>query len=143
MQVPVNYLAVLACGVASMILGSIWYGPLFGKMWIKEMGFDKMSETEREAAKKGMYKSYALSFVGSLVMAYVLAHALVFAQTYLKASNESAAFQAAFWNWFGFIAPVTMGNVLWGRQSWKLWMVSNAYQLVQLMIFACILVYWK
>ncbi len=141
--VSINCWAVLVCGVVSVVLGSIWYGPLFGKMWIHEMGFDKMSESEREAAKKGMMKSYVLSFIGALVMAFVLAHSLLFAESYLKISGISAGLQAGFWSWFGFIAPVTMGNVLWGRSSWKLWFVSNGYQLIALLVYGVILASWK
>ena len=142
-MVQVNYLAILACGVASIVLGSIWYGPLFGKMWIKEMGWDKVDSSKQAEMKKGMYKSYSLSFIGSLIMAYVLSHALVFASAYLQTEGISAGLTAGFWNWLGFIAPVTMGNVLWGNQSWKLWMVGNGYCLIQLLIFGMILSVWK
>jgi hypothetical protein len=30
-MVPINYLAVIASTVAAMIVGFIWYGPLFGR----------------------------------------------------------------------------------------------------------------
>ena len=32
--------AVLIAVVANFILGFLWYTPLFGKAWAKEMGFD-------------------------------------------------------------------------------------------------------
>lgn len=141
--IPVNYWAVLVCGAVSLVLGSIWYGPLFGKMWIHEMGWDKVDPSKQEEMKKEMYKSYALSFIGSLVMAYVLSHSLVYASTYTSVVGVSAGLMVGFWNWLGFIAPVTLGNVLWGNQSWKLWFVGNGYQLVQLLIFGVILAIWK
>lgn len=37
-MVPVNYLAILVAAVLSMVLGFLWYGPLFGKEWTKLMG---------------------------------------------------------------------------------------------------------
>ena len=37
----INYGAVVGAAVASMILGSLWYGPLFGKPWMAAMGFTK------------------------------------------------------------------------------------------------------
>ena len=35
----VNLLAVLAAAVATMVLGAIWYGPLFGKSWMSAHGY--------------------------------------------------------------------------------------------------------
>ena len=140
-EVPVNYLAVLASGVASMILGYLWYGPLFGKMWIALSG---MSPDKIEAAKaKGMTTSYALMFVGSLVMAYILSHALVFAASFLGTEGVNAGLMTGFWNWLGFIAPVTLGSVLWEGKSWKLWLLNNAYYLVLLLIMGVILAVWR
>jgi uncharacterized membrane protein YpjA len=31
----VNWLAVIVCAVLSMVIGFIWYGPLFSKPWVK------------------------------------------------------------------------------------------------------------
>jgi hypothetical protein len=31
----VNFLAILAAAVANLLLGFLWYGPLFGKPWMK------------------------------------------------------------------------------------------------------------
>ena len=39
-QVAVNYLAVLAAAIASMVIGFLWYGPLFGKQYMALMKFD-------------------------------------------------------------------------------------------------------
>ena len=140
-EVPINYLAVLAAAIASMVLGYLWYGPLFGKIWIAASG---MTPDKIEAAKaKGMTTSYILMFVGSLVMAYILSHALVFAMSYLGTSGVSAGFTAGFWNWLGFIAPVTLGSVLWEGKSWKLWILNNSYYLVSLLAMGMILAMWR
>ncbi|OGE73879.1 MAG: hypothetical protein A3I07_00060 [Candidatus Doudnabacteria bacterium RIFCSPLOWO2_02_FULL_42_9] len=143
MDVPVNYWAILACGVASMIIGSIWYGPLFGKIWAKLSGWDNLDTAKRDEMKKGMMKSYALAFIGALVMAYVLSHHTVFAGTYLKTEGISAGLQSGFWVWLGFVVPVTMSDVLWGAKSWKLWSINTFYFLVQLLVFGLILGGWR
>ena len=139
-MVNVNYLAIFVSAIASMILGYIWYGPLFGKQWMALSGFSKDS---LDAAKaKGMGKSYALMFVGSLVMAFVLSHALIFAMDYLGSKGISAGLQTGFWNWLGFIAPVTLGSVLWDHKPWKLWVLNNAYNLLSLLVMGVILALW-
>ena len=141
MGVPINYMAVLGGAVVSMVLGSLWYGPLFGKAWIALSG---MSEKQMAMAKeKGMGSSYALMFVGSLVMSFVLAHALVFASAYLKADGISAGLTAGFWNWLGFIAPVTLSTVLWDKKPWKLWILNNGYHLTSLLLMGALLAVWK
>ncbi|OHA21318.1 MAG: hypothetical protein A2849_03215 [Candidatus Taylorbacteria bacterium RIFCSPHIGHO2_01_FULL_51_15] len=139
-DIPINYLAVLVCGVASMVLGSLWYGPLFGKQWIALSGMTP--EQMEQGKKKGMAKLYALSFLGSLLMAYVLAHSLIFASSYFETSGISAGLMAGFWSWLGFVAPVTLGSVLWDGKPWRLWILNNGYQLLLLLIMGAILALW-
>lgn len=139
-MVPINYLAVIVAAIASMVVGSLWYGPLFGKQWMKLMGVTKESMA---GAKVNMNKLYAIQALASLVMAFVLSHALVFASAYLHEEGLSAGFQTGFWNWIGFVAPVTLGSVLWEQKSWKLWMLNNAHYLVSLCIMGVILALWK
>lgn len=139
-MIPVNYLAVVAAAVASMVVGFLWYGPIFGKQW---MALSGMTDMDIEAAKaKGMGKSYGLMFVGSLVMSYVLSHSLTFASSYLLATGASAGVMAGFWNWLGFVAPVTLGSVLWEGKPWKLWILNNGYYLVTLSVMGVILAVW-
>ena len=144
--VPMNYLAILACGVSSMIVGSLWYGPLFGKPWSKLMGWtpEQMEKMKKDpAGKKKMMRSYGLMFVGSLVMAYVLQHALVFASTYMKVEGVSAGLMTGFWNWLGFVVPVSLGTVLWDGKPWKLWCINAGHYLVSLSVMGLILALWK
>jgi hypothetical protein len=135
--VPVNYLGVLLAAVASMVLGFVWYGPLLGKPWMKEMGMT--DKDMKEAQKKMMGPMYLLSFVGSLVMAFVLAHSTVFAGSYMKVSGASAGLQAGFWSWLGFVAPVQMTDVLFGGKSWKLYQINTGYQLASLLLMGLVL----
>jgi len=139
MEVPVNYWAVLACGIASMVLGFLWYGVLFGKTWMRLMGYSENHQPDSAAANRG----YALAFIGSLIMAYVFSHTLVFASEYMNTQGIMAGLSNGFWMWLGFIAPVTLGSVLWEGKSWKLWCFNNTYNLVQLLMFGIILSLWK
>src|SRR5262249_12126554 len=139
-MVPINYWAVLVSAIASMVIGSIWYGPLFGKMWMGLVGLTP--EKVAGAKAKGMTASYLVMAVGSLVMAFVLAHSIVFGASYLQISGLNAGLQGAFWSWLGFIAPITLGSVLWEGRSWKLWFVNNGYYLLTLLVMGAILAVW-
>ena len=119
-----------------MVLGSIWYGPLFGKKWMHLSG---MTQASMEEAKKGgMAKLYFWAFVGALVMAYVLAHFV----EYFGADTAGRALQLAFWAWLGFIATSSLGSVLWENKSKELYLINNSYQLVSLAVMALIIALW-
>lgn len=136
-MVPINYLAVLACAVLSMVIGSLWYGPLFGKPWMKMMGIKQSGMKSPEMAKL-----YGIQLLGSIVMAFVLAHTLIFAMAYLHETGVSAGLQTGFWNWAGFVGPVTLTSVLWEGKPWKLWLLNNAYYLVLLCSMGVVLALW-
>jgi hypothetical protein len=136
-MLDVNWLAILACGVVSMVLGFLWYGPLFGKLWITLSGHNP-SPDDKAKANKG----YAISFIGALVLAYVFYHFLVYSMDYTDTTGAGGGLSVGFWAWLGFIAPVTLGTVLWEGKSWKLWFLNNGYNLVQLLLFGLILALW-
>ena len=137
-MVPINYFAVLTSVVAMMAVGFVWYGPLFGKQWMALTGFspDRMSASEAK-------KSYMLTALGSLLMAYVLAHSIIFAGVYLNMTGFMAGIDGAFWSWIGFVAPVTLGTVIWDRKPWKLWILNNGYWLVGMLVMGVILGMWS
>jgi hypothetical protein len=141
MEVPVNYLAVLIAGIANMILGSLWFGPLFGKAWMVAGGWTKEAMTE--AKKKGMAMSYVLMALGSLVMACTLAHVLVLTNVYFGTSGVSLGVSVGFLSWIGFVVPVTTGVVLWENKSWKYWAITYTYYLAALILMGAILAVWQ
>jgi len=142
-MVPINYLAVLVSTVVMIVLGSLWYGPLFGKKWIALMGFDMNKVQEMQAKGMGaMWKSYALMGLGALIMSFVLANSISFTKIVLGTTGMAAGMQAAFWNWLGFIVPVSLGTVLWEGKPWKLWFLNAGYYLVGLLLIGTLLAVW-
>ncbi|MBK6498787.1 MAG: DUF1761 domain-containing protein [Saprospiraceae bacterium] len=43
-----NWLAILGSGLVPMAVGALWYGPLFGKVWMKEadMSLEKIPKVQ-------------------------------------------------------------------------------------------------
>lgn len=140
-NVPINYWAVLVAAIVQMVLGFLWYGPLFGKPWMRMMGITQ--EQIQKAKGKSMAGSYFIMLIGSLLMSWILAHAVVFASAYLFFYGASAGIAIGFLNWLGFIAPVQVGSVLWEGKSWKLWFLNTTYYLVSLAIMGAILASWQ
>ena len=139
-MVPVKYFAVIASAVVMMILGGLWYGPIFGKQWASLMGWS--DEHMKAQIAKGMAKNYTIMALGALVMSFVLAHAVIFASAYLHVTGVSAGLQAGFWNWLGFVVPVSLGSVLWDGKPWKLWLINAGYWLVGLLLIGVLLAVW-
>jgi hypothetical protein len=143
-MVPINYWAVIVAAIVNVVLGFLWYGPFFGKQWIALMN---LSKEQMDAAKaKGMGKSYALTTIGSLVMSYVLAYVFLAVNPYFAVAGilgVAAGLTAGALIWLGFVAPVTLGPVLWDGKPWKLWFLNAGYYLVTLLIMGVVFAVWQ
>lgn len=60
----INWLSIIAAGVSAFLIGGVWYGPLFGRTWMKEFGF-----TEEDLKQRNIPKTFGLSLVLALFAA--------------------------------------------------------------------------
>lgn len=126
MQVDVNWWAVLAGGVASMILGYVWYSmPVFGKTWAREIG--KSADDLKKSANGGMY---FLMFLSALVLSYIMIHFVVYA----GAKDAMGGATTGFWAWLGFAATTGVSKKIFQGTSWTLFMIDYGYHLVQFLV---------
>lgn len=138
-MVEVNYIGILIAAIASMALGFLWYSPaLFGKRWMKLMGYTQ--ESLKEDQKK-MGKLYGVSFVLSLITAFVLSHVITLSMSYYSYSPIMTGVTSAFWMWIGFILPVQTTDVIFkkGEKSWELLGLNTGYQLASVLVMGIIL----
>lgn len=134
----VNLLAVFASAIASMVIGSIWYGPLFGKKFMEAAGMDKWSPERQAEEKKKMGKTYAIQFVASLVMFFVLAMLIA----NLKHVTIYGGIITAFSVWIGFVVPVKLGDAIWGGNMTLFWLGAGN-MLATLLASGLIIGAWK
>lgn len=130
----VNYLAVIVATVAAMIIGTVWYMPaLFGTTWAKELG-KKVGETGSNPgpAMFGMV-------LASLVMVYILAHFILATE----ATSWVAGAITGLWTWFGFVATMSVSQVLFEGRSWKLFFINMGNQLLTFVVAGAILGGWR
>ena len=132
----VNYLAVLTATIVSFFLGFLWYGPLFGKRWMKLMNF---TEKNIKNMKLTPMKAMTLGFVTTLITVYVLAMFLKIAQV----ETISSGLIIGFWIWLGFFATTSLGSFLWEGKSINLYLFNNAFNLINILIVSGILSVWK
>ena len=140
-NIEINYVAILIAVVANFILGFLWYTPLFGKAWGKEMGFDMTKKPPQGALVKGM----VIMIIGNFLMAYVLAHNIAvwnpvtWGQPAAEVSPMAMAFSAAFFTWLGFFLPLDLNTIAWEMKSWKLFFINTSYHLLALIVVSLIL----
>jgi len=128
--IQVNYVAVVISAVAAMVVGSIWYGPLFGKAWMKLVGI-----TKADVKKEEMPKMYGAMFAGALIEAYVLSIFIHYAGAYTLVNG----IKTGVWAWLGFVATVMLGNYMFSKKPMNLYFIDAGYALVNLMVMGAII----
>ena len=125
----VNWIAVLLCGVSSMVLGGLWYSPLlFGRVWQRGARL-----TDEQLAGGNPTLIYGLAFLLSLVAAAVFALFLGREMT-LGASVAAGAAAGLCW-----VAAAFGINYLFERRSLADWLVNGGYHALQFTLFGLIL----
>ena len=134
--VQVNYLAVLVCAIASMIIGSVWYSPmLLGRTWMEEV-----DKPEEELKKEfNPLKTYGIAFISNLFIAFSLAQLMA----HSNATTVAAGIRLAFLCWFGFIVAPMVINSLFEGKSIKLLLVDSGHHLIVILVFGIILGAWS
>ncbi|TDI73502.1 MAG: DUF1761 domain-containing protein [Bacteroidetes bacterium] len=134
-----NPVAVLFAGLIPMLLGSVWYGPLFGKMWMGMIG-----KTEEELRENfNPIKSYVFTFVMALVMGFILAHLL---EAYSVATSQTGLWegmQGGFWCWLGFVITIGYQHIAFNDQKIGLYLLNMGYNLLALLGMGAILGIWR
>ena len=131
----INLIAVIAATVFSMALGMLWYGPLFGKAWMKTMNLDKKKTASMKTATQ---KAYAYSTLASLITAFVLAVVV----KYFGVTTITTGAITGLLVWVGFVATTTINGVLFENKPAKAYMIYNTYQLVWFAISGAMLAVW-
>ncbi len=115
-----NLLAILVAAAAGFLVGGLWYGPLFGKVWMTENNF-----TEEELRGANMLKIYGLTFAFSVLSAVFLGHLLAFFD-----ANARSTMMISVGIALGYIVPAIGTNYLFARKSGKLFAIDAGYWIV-------------
>jgi len=132
-----SLLPIFIATVISFAFGAIWYGPLFGKKWMKLIGFTKKS---MKAMKLKPATAMVLGFISTFVMVYILS---IFVTTYNFCgegwTNIKISLVMGLLIWFGLIATLSLGSFLWEGKSFKLYIFNNIYYLINIELIVVIL----
>jgi hypothetical protein len=127
----INWLAVLAASLVGFVVGAIWYGPVFGKVWMGLVGL-----TEEDAGKVNMAKVYGICFVLQLIMAINLA---MFLGTEINAGMGAAY---GFATGFGWVALAFAINALFEQKPLKYMLINGGYWSIVFTLMGLIIGAW-
>jgi hypothetical protein len=135
----ISFLTVVIAAIVSIGLGFLWYSPvLFGKKWMKEMGYTPEfveEQKKKTGGQKGMSKTYAVMTLFTLVTAYIVAALL----NSLIITNFGGLIYLAVLVWLAFSMPVALNYVLYGKDTKTLFAINTGYQLVSLVLMTVII----
>lgn len=128
----VNWLAVLACVVFSMVSGSIWYNPkTFFPAWWRAIG---KSDSEPAGGSATMWILTVISSVIESVFMAMLVPAL-------GGMSLVSGAVLGFLIWLGLVAPTSLVNKLFAGR-YTAWYIEAGNHLVNLVVFGAILGAW-
>lgn len=139
METTINYWAILAGAVLSMIIGFVWYGPIFGKKWMQIIGVDNNDQAKIKEMQKNSGPLYLVQLLLTLFQVLVLAHLI--ADTQIVGGIERAL-----WIWAAFIIPTQAGAIMWTNKTktlkWQQFLIQGGYQLIMFLVYGTLLQFW-
>lgn len=136
----INYTLVIVATVVQFVLGAIWYGPLFGKAWMKIVGAENCTEEDMKKAQKQMAPFYLLQLIVTFVSTWILAMFIGYIST---ANVGLTAYCVAWLVWLGFLLPNVISGVIWSgtkrNLQFKQIAILGVFQLIAIMVSAWIL----
>jgi len=135
----INWLAVLACVVAAMVIGSFWYNPkTFFPTWWKAIG-----KSGDPSMTGGGAMTWGLTILAALVQAIFMS-LFVTAMGSMNAGGVTlvSGMTAGFLLWLGFVAPSSLTNKLFAGQM-KAWFIEVGGHLVTFVVMGAILGLWR
>ncbi|MBK9735880.1 MAG: DUF1761 domain-containing protein [Saprospiraceae bacterium] len=160
-----NWILVLSTGLVPLVVGALWYGPLFNDAWMKESGM-----TMDKIAGTNMAKLYGTALIFGIFLAVALAPIVIhqfglfsllqvpgFDQAGNEANTDFTNMLAKYGSNFrsfkhgalhGFLTsvfmflPVIATNALFERKSWKYIFINVGYWAVSAIIMGGIICAW-
>ena len=133
----INVLALLASGVLSLVIGFLWYGPLFGKPWARHTGWT--DEKVKQVPGGTMALTYGLTFVAAVVQALVLT---LFARSLGAVTWIDGLLLGAIAG-VGFTALGFATTHLFEHKPLGLWLLVSGYEVVYLAAAGILVSAWR
>jgi hypothetical protein len=132
-----NLLAIVLAALATFIIGFLFHGPLFGKLWIRladihPTGNEKFADMVPQMVWN-LVVNLITAGVMSLLFWIIFSSPLMGEKVWYKGGILGA------WIWLGFIVTSSSIEVIWMKRSWKLWAFECGASLVAFVAMGIIL----
>jgi Protein of unknown function (DUF1761) len=144
-EIQPNLVAIAIAVVANFFLGFIWYTPLFGKRWARELGLPEGYEAKGGDLAKGLI----CNAIGCFLIAFVLSSNIAawtpstWGSSLQGLSPIVQSINAAVFTWLGFMVPILLNGVAWEKRSWTLFAINGGYYLLSLFVAALIITHMR
>lgn len=126
-----NWWAILVATFSSFLLGGLWYGPLFGKRWLRALG---KSEYDLAPSAVPFVVAFITSFITCLALAWLISHLGV--STWERGALLGLIVGVA------FIACSSISDGAFCRWSWTLLSIQAVYRILQCVMAGVIFAIW-
>ena len=114
MPVPyIDLLSILIAAVVNIIIGFVWYS-----RYLFKIESDPSHPPRR------------LAILWTIIIAFVTAYVLAFFEAFLGVTTVTDGMFVGFLVWFGFIATTQISAVIWGKMTFKRFMVHSGCELL-------------
>lgn len=120
--------ALFGSVIANVIIGSLWFGPVFGDRWMELVGI----------SKEEIGKSWILPMIFSVIGAVFTAMIFGILTAKMGVDSMRGYVESAFWLWLGFTAITSFTNASYAGRSKALWALETFYWLLAFVVMACI-----
>jgi len=128
-----HVLSIVFALVATYFIGSMWHGPLFGKLWM-ELNHIPMPKKE-DMKFSMMIPGLSANFVMVILQSAVLGRTFQIVQL----DNIWQALLIATIIWLPFSALLLANIYAWSGRSWKVWLLDAGHAWVSILAVAAIL----
>ena len=126
----INWLAVLVAAASTFVIGGLWYGPLFGKIWMRLSGHQPGAPGNNSTAL-----TFGLTPVLNLIIATSLA-------LFIGGGNWQFGLFAGLAAGLTFVAMALGVIYLFESRPLGLWLVNAGYQVVVFTVMGTIIGAW-
>ena len=143
----VNWLAVIACVFASMVIGGVWFAPkTFFPIWWKAVGKEGEPTMGGDASAPGASLGMGMVWGGVILASFIQAVFMSLMVTAMGSLSGGATLGSGaltgFLLWLGFSAPSSLTNKLFADRL-KAWVLEQGNHLFTFVVMGAILGMWR
>ncbi len=131
-----NWLAILAAGVAYFLLGAIWYSFIFKNAWIKSSGVNVNDPNMKKGMAQTMLASLILMIVASLGIALFMSKIPTGETPWMTGAKVGLLAGVC------FSATGICISYLYEKRPWMLHIINSGYNVAGCVIAGIILAIW-